>query len=155
MGARRFGGVSQLHEGVSMIGEPMTIEELEAHIGDLNTQLSNERTSLRAIARYAERLQGVGPYGRHVVVRYSTTGDCLGASIDGIDSDKPAVLFFDVENLDGGYLVIDGTRYKRPKLGQRTWWLLLGDEVAFVSTRKPARTVTSGIVVYEWGGASE
>lgn len=133
----------------------MTVEGLESYIRDLDTQLFSGRANMRAIARYAERLQQVGPYGRHVVVRYSTTGDCLGASIDGIDSDKPAVLFFDVENLDGGYLVIDGTRYKRPKLGQRTWWLLLGDEVAFVSTCKPTRTVTSGIVVYEWGGASE
>lgn len=129
----------------------MTVEGLESYIRDLDTQLFSGRANMRAIARYAERLQQVGPYGRHVVVRYSTTGDCLGASIDGIDSDKPAVLFFDVENLDGGYLVIDGTRYKRPKLGQRTWWLLLGDEVAFVSTCKPTRTVANGMVVYEWG----
>jgi len=138
-----------------ILGEPMTVEELEAHIGDLNTQLSNERDSLRAIARYAERLQQVGPYGRHVVVRYSTTGDCLGASIDGIDSDKSVALFSDVEQVDDGYDVgKDGTRYRRYMVGQKTWWLMLGDEVAFVSTRKPARTSTGDTIVYAWSVAA-
>lgn len=134
-----------------MNGKPMTVEELEAHIDDLNTQLSNERTSLRAIAHYAERLQGVGPYGKCVVVRYSATGDCLGASIDGIESDKSAALWVDVEQVDDGYDVgKDGARYRRYKPGRKTWWLMLGDEVAFVSTRKPTRTATGDMVVFEW-----
>ena len=62
-----------------MNGEPMTVEELEAHIGELDAQLSNDLANLRAIARYAERLQQVGPYGKHVVARFSTTGGCRGA----------------------------------------------------------------------------
>ena len=134
-----------------MIGEPMTVEELEVHIDELNAQLSDDLANLRAIVRYAERLQQVGPYGKRVVVRFSTTGDCLGASIDGVESDKPAVLCGDAEQVDDGCDVgKDGTRYRRYKPGRRTWWLMIGDEVAFVSTCKPARTVVDGAVTYEW-----
>jgi len=135
-----------------MIGEPMTVEELEVHIDELNAQLSDDLANLRAIVRYAERLQQVGPYGKRVVVRFSTTGDCLGASIDGVESDKPAAFFYEAETLDDGYDVSkDGTRYRRYKPGQKTAWLLLGNEVAFVSTRKPVRTEIGDTVTYEWG----
>lgn len=138
-----------------MIGAPMTVKELEAYIDDLDTQLSGEHASLRAIARYAERLQQVRPYGKHVVVRFSTTGDCLSVSIDGVENDKPAALYSNVEQVDDGYDIgKDGAHYRRYMVGQKTWWLLLGDEVAFVSTRKPARTATNGMVVYEWGVAA-
>ena len=134
-----------------MIGEPMTVDGLESYIRDLSTELFSGRANMRAIARYAERLQGISPYGRCVVARFSATGDCLGASIDGVDSDKPVALYSDMEQIGDGYNVgDDGARYRRYKPGQRTWWLMVGDEVAFVSTCKPMRTVMDDVVVYEW-----